>query len=172
MANFIGPQQAYELLRRYEIAPPSKAGNSRVFSGGCEVSLGGHKRADGRKMLTLTIGKVSESRLCPFGAGESRAIVRRFCGQHGLRGRPAMERALERLIAKAARMYAGEPIEAFALEKIRLHGGRYDIGSVCMVGGQAAAASPAPAADDAVINRPATVSRRDLPSRGTYGGRS
>ena len=130
MASPITPEATEELLRRHKITPPSnKHGEAGRLEGGYEIAIGGHRREDGRKMVTVTIGNISESRPCPFQDGEARDIVRRFCDQHNLPKRPALDRMLEHLLNRADQLYASDRIESFALEKIQLHSSGYRIGS-------------------------------------------
>lgn len=131
MATAITPEAADELLRRYEITPPSSEhGGARPLKGGYEISLGGHRREDGQKMLTLTIGNISESRPCPFMDGESQQVVRRFCEQHSLPRRPALEHMLAHLVARASKLYALDSIDSFVFDAVHIHESGYRIGSV------------------------------------------
>lgn len=128
MTTTIIRQARDETLQRYGIMPPG--GGSRPFHGGCEVTLTGRKRDDGRKLLTVTIGGVSESRLCPFGSKDSYEIVQRVCERSSQALLPVLERSLEPLITKVAQMYVTEPIEAFSLERVHVHADGYSIGAV------------------------------------------
>lgn len=130
MATPISPEATHELLRRHEIIPPSTDGHgARHLEGGYEISLGGHRREDGQKMLTLTIGKVSESRPCPFGEGEAHDVIRRFSELHAIPRKPALAHMLEHLVARAAKLYELDAIDSFVLDKVHLHESGYRIGS-------------------------------------------
>lgn len=123
------------VLLRHDIQPPSHQGRgAREIEGGYRVVIGGHRRDDGQKMLTLTMENLSESRPCPFSDGEVKEIVQRFYDLKLLPKRNALRHMLEHLVAKAAEMYAEEPLESFLFETVRLHESEYRIGSVHMVG--------------------------------------
>ena len=136
MPTHLDTVAAEQILRRYDILPPAtEHGGSRKLHGGHEAAIGGHLRDDGQKMVTLTVGNISEARPCPFKNGESREIVERFFDLHRLPRHNAFELMLEHLIDRAANMYAQEPLDAFLFQKIRLHDSGYQIGSVDMVTG-------------------------------------
>ena len=122
------------LLRRYHITPPAtKTGGARRIEGGREAVIGGHIRDDGQKMVTLTVGNTSESRLCPFDGEDVREVVQRFVDRKLIPKRDALERMVEHLLSRSAEMFAKEPLSAFLLDKIQLHESEYRIGSVHMV---------------------------------------
>ncbi|HTX02205.1 MAG TPA: hypothetical protein VMD07_00890 [Candidatus Acidoferrales bacterium] len=129
MATQLEPEAAGELLRRYSIIPPhSDHAGARALQGGYTVSLGGHKRPEGTKLITLTLGGVSESRYCPFEDGEAAEIVGRFVDQQLLPKHVAFNRMLEHLIELSAKMYAYEQIESFVFDDVQLHESDYRIG--------------------------------------------
>jgi hypothetical protein len=130
MATQIEPQVAEELFRRYKIVAPG----GRPLHGGVVAALGGHKRADGRKLLTLTIENVAESRICPFENGEGSEIVRRFSDQHLIPRHPALEKMLEHLVCRAAKMYSGDVLDSFVFDDVHLHESGYFIGSAQLFG--------------------------------------
>jgi hypothetical protein len=134
MARPLPPDVTEEILRRYEIMP--LVTDERVHHDdagtGMVAAIGGHKKSDGRKMITLTIGNVSQSRLSPFSDDEGRDMVRRFCEAHLVPREPALERTLEHLVTKGEKMYATEEIDSFLLQPIHLHRGGYRIGSARM----------------------------------------
>ena len=129
MASQMAPEAAAELLRRYSIIPPHSDGaGARALEGGHTVSLGGHRRSDGAKLITLTLGNVSESRFCPFEGSEAADIVRRFQEQHLIPKDTAFTRMLEHLVELAAKLYAYEQIESFVFDAVKLHESDYRIG--------------------------------------------
>src|SRR5579872_2223657 len=135
MPTAIQPEVAQELFRRYKIVPPSTPkGGARALHGGVIAALGGHKRPDGKKLLTLTINHVAESRICPLKDGESSEIVRRFCDQHLIPKHPALEKMLEHLVCRAAKMYSEDGLDSFVLDDIRLHESGYRIGAAHLLG--------------------------------------
>ena len=130
MATPIPDKTVDEILRAFGIAPPDDA--AHYPGSGVRASLGGHKREDGQKVITLTIVNVSESRVCPLANGQAKSMVARFCTNGLLPHKPALESMVEHLLQKAAALYDGDPIESFVLEDLRLHEGGYRIGSVKM----------------------------------------
>lgn len=132
MPTSIDTPAARRILRRYEIEPSEEAAvkPSRLTY---EANVGGHRRDDGQKILTVTVGNVSESRLCPFRDGESHDIVRRLCARHVLPRQPEFESMLADLVARASAMFAEEALDGFILEHVRLNNGHYTIGDVHMV---------------------------------------
>ena len=101
----------------------------RPLHGGYLIALGGHKREDGSKMVTLTVGNVSESRPCPFEKNDGADMVRRFTEQHMLPGNPAIDKMLEHLVTHAAEMYGQDEIESFVFNPIHVHESDYRIDS-------------------------------------------
>ena len=134
MPSLVNATEARGLLRRYHIMPPAtKADGARPLEGGHEATIGGHLRDDGQKMVTLTVGNISESRPCPVIAQDVHEVVQRFVDEKLIPKREALERMVEHLFFRAAEMFGEEPLSAFLLEKIQLHGSDYRIGSVHMV---------------------------------------
>ena len=127
----LSSENAAALLRRYEIEP--FAGDARSWRyGSVELALGGHRRADGQKMLTLTIGNVAQSRTCPFREGDAADMVTRFRERQMLPSDASTEQAVTKLITSASRLYAGEAIESFVLQPVYIEDGNYRIESVRM----------------------------------------
>jgi hypothetical protein len=122
-----------ELLRRYGITPPGGTPALQRLQNRCIADLGGHRRDDGRKMVTVTVGNISESRPCPFADGESRRIVRRLCNRHLIPRHDDCEKRLEELLDRAAEMFANEQLDSFVFEGVVFQDGAYRIGSVHMV---------------------------------------
>ena len=133
MASQMDFESVAELLRRYSIIPPSSEGSgARHLHGGYLASLGGHRKDDAGKLVTLRIANVSESRFCPFEKDEASDIVRRFQDQHLLPRDAALGHMLENLIELAAKMYAYEQIDSFVFDDIHLHKSDYSIGDAQM----------------------------------------
>jgi len=133
MPTSIDRKAVGDILRRYDILPPANGSKRRHDPGGQRADIGGYVRADGQKMLALTVGNISESRPCPFHDGESENMVRRFFTRDGFPRHPPFEEMLERLVSRAARMYSKEPLDAFMLEGIELEGDHYRIRDAHMV---------------------------------------
>lgn len=133
MSTSIDVAAAQAILRRYDILPSEEAAVTPSGST-YEANVGGHRRDDGQKILTVTVGNISESRPCPFRNAESRDIVRRLCARRVLPRRPEFESMLEQLVARASAMFAKEPLDGFILEHVRLDNNHYTVGDVHMVG--------------------------------------
>lgn len=132
MPTPIDSRAAQAILRRYDILPSEEAA-VKPSATTYKANVGGHRGDDGQKILTVTVGNVSESRLCPFRDGESHDIVRRLCARHVLPKRPELESMLAQLVERASTMFAKEHLDGFVLEQVRLDNGHYTIGAVHMV---------------------------------------
>ncbi|GEM_PF-3830601 len=135
MPNSIKGPAADELLRRYGITPPVGTLGVQRLRNRCIADLGGHRRDDGQKMVTVTVGNISESRPCPFADGESRRIVHRLCNRYLIPKHDDCEKRLEELLDRAAEMFANERLDSFVFEDVLFEDGVYRIGSVHLVRG-------------------------------------